>query len=39
VADAQHAAVAIENACQWITRDRDFDRFVPHGLKLQVVEP
>ena len=39
VADAQHAAVAIEHACEWITRDTDFKRFVPHGLKLQILEP
>ena len=39
VADAQHAAIAIEHACEWITRDTDFLRFVPHGLKLQLLEP
>lgn len=39
VADAQHAAIAIEHACEWITRDRDFRQFVPHGLKLQILEP
>jgi hypothetical protein len=39
VADAQHAAVAVEHACDWITRDRDFRRFEPHGLKLQLLEP
>lgn len=39
VADAQHAAIAIEHAGEWITRDRDFNRFVPHGLKLQILEP
>jgi len=27
VADAQHAAVAIENGATWISRDRDFARF------------
>jgi uncharacterized protein len=27
VADAQHAAVAIENGCTWITTDSDFARF------------
>ena len=39
VADAQHAAIAIEHAGEWITRDKDFNRFVPHGLKLQILEP
>lgn len=39
VADAQHATIAIEHACEWITRDRDFERFTPHGLKLKLVEP
>ncbi len=32
VADAQHAAVAIEHGCEWVTRDRDFERFSSHGL-------
>lgn len=39
VADAQHAAVAIEHACEWITRDHDFHAFVPHGLTLSLLEP
>jgi len=39
VADAQHAAIAIEHACEWVTRDRDFERFVPHGLRLQLLDP
>jgi toxin-antitoxin system PIN domain toxin len=39
VADAQHAAVAIEFGCTWITRDRDFLAFEPLGLSLEVVEP
>jgi hypothetical protein len=29
VADAVHAAVAIENGCEWVTADTDFSRFVP----------
>lgn len=33
VADAQHAAVAIESGCEWISRDRDFARFEQHGLR------
>jgi uncharacterized protein len=32
VADAQHAAIAIASGCTWVTRDKDFARFVPHGL-------
>lgn len=39
VADAQHAAIAIEHACEWVTRDRDFERFVPYGLQLTILEP
>jgi hypothetical protein len=35
VADAQHAAVAIAEGCTWVTRDADFARFVPHGLRWQ----
>lgn len=35
VADAQHAAVAIEAGCTWVTRDMDFARFAPHGLRWQ----
>jgi hypothetical protein len=33
VADAQHAAVALEYGCQWVSRDGDFERFAPHGLR------
>jgi toxin-antitoxin system PIN domain toxin len=33
VADAQHAAVAIENGCTLVTTDSDFDRFP--GLRWQ----
>lgn len=33
VADAQHAAVAIENGCTFVTTDSDFDRFP--GLRWQ----
>ena len=29
VADAVHAAVAIETGCEWITADTDFARFAP----------
>lgn len=33
VADVQHAAVAIEHGCTWVSRDGDFARFAPHGLR------
>ena len=39
VADARHAAVAIENGYTWVTRDRDFERFTPQGLSLRILEP
>jgi toxin-antitoxin system PIN domain toxin len=29
VADAVHAAVAIESGCEWVTADTDFGRFAP----------
>jgi toxin-antitoxin system PIN domain toxin len=29
VADAVHAAVAIESGCEWVTADTDFARFAP----------
>jgi len=35
VADAQHAALAIEEGCTFVTRDADFARFAPHGLRWQ----
>jgi len=35
VADAQHAALAISGGCTWVTRDRDFSKFEPHGLRWQ----
>jgi len=35
VADAQHAALAISQGCIWVTRDGDFARFEPHGLRWQ----
>lgn len=35
VADAQHAAVAVSAGCTWVTRDGDFARFAPHGLRWQ----
>ena len=39
VADAAHAAVAIEHSCRWVTRDSDFQVFAAHGLQLEVLEP
>lgn len=38
VADAQHAAVAIANGCTWVTADRDFARFAPHGLRWEHLQ-
>jgi toxin-antitoxin system PIN domain toxin len=35
VSDASHAASAIENGCTWISRDADFSRFTPHGLRWE----
>jgi uncharacterized protein len=29
VSDAAHAALAIENGCEWVTADTDFARFAP----------
>ena len=29
IADAAHAAVAIESGCEWVTADTDFARFTP----------
>jgi predicted nucleic acid-binding protein len=39
VADAQHAAIAIESASTWISRDGDFERFVPFGLRFEPWRP
>lgn len=38
VADAQHAALAIAEGCTWVTADRDFARFAPHGLRWEHLE-
>lgn len=35
VGDAQHAALAIEHGCTWVSRDDDFARFARHGLRWQ----
>lgn len=35
LADAQHAAVAINEGATWVTRDADFGRFEAHGLRWQ----
>jgi len=39
VGDAQHAAIAMEYGCIWVTRDRDFEKWRPHGLKVEILEP
>lgn len=39
VADAQHAAVAIEHGCKWVTRDADFDKFRSSGLRVEILCP
>jgi toxin-antitoxin system PIN domain toxin len=39
VADAQHAAVAMENGCVWVTRDTDFERFRSQGLRCEILAP
>jgi len=39
VADAQHAALAIEHGCQWVTRDDDFARFGLYGLDWAYLAP
>lgn len=39
VADAQHAALALEHGCTWVTRDRDFRSFEAGGLRLEILEP
>ncbi len=39
VADARHAAIAMEQAGIWATRDRDFQRFTSLGLRLEIWEP
>ncbi len=33
VADAQHAALAIEHGCEWVTYDDDFAKFEGEGLR------
>ena len=39
VADAQHAAVALENGCTWVTRDGDFEKFRKSGLRMKILTP
>ncbi len=39
VADAQHAALAVEHGCRWVTRDEDFAHFAPHGLDWENLRP
>jgi predicted nucleic acid-binding protein len=37
VADAQHAAMALEHGCTWVTRDADFDGFRSSGLRVEIL--
>lgn len=37
VADARHAALAVEHGCTWVTRDADFLGFAPSGLRLELL--
>lgn len=39
VADAQHASVAMEHGCTWVTRDADFRAFEDHGLRWRQLSP
>jgi toxin-antitoxin system PIN domain toxin len=39
IADAQHAAVALEHGCTWVTRDADFDNFRAGGLRVEMLQP
>jgi len=39
IADAQHAAVAIEHACTWVSRDSDFFKFEAEGLRFDHWAP
>jgi toxin-antitoxin system PIN domain toxin len=39
VGDARHAALAVEHGCTWVTRDGDFEEFVPAGLRLELLRP
>ena len=39
VADAQHAAIAIEHACTWASRDIDFFKFQSEGLRFEHWTP
>jgi toxin-antitoxin system PIN domain toxin len=38
VSDAQHAALAIAEGATWVSRDADFARFEPHGLRWQHLD-
>ena len=39
VADAQHAAIALEHGCTWVTRDADFEGFRGSGLRVELLIP
>jgi toxin-antitoxin system PIN domain toxin len=36
-ADAQHAALAIEHGCEWVSYDRDFAKFTRSGLRFRLL--
>ena len=38
-AGGQHAAVAMEHGCQWVTRDDGFAVFGAHGLEWEHLMP
>ena len=39
VADAQHAAIAVEHGLRWVTRDVDFAQFETLGLEWEHLVP
>jgi len=39
VADAQHAALAMENGCSRVMRNSDFETFQPCGLRVKILSP
>lgn len=39
VADAQHATMALEHGCTWVSRDDDFHAYVPLGLRFEHLVP
>jgi toxin-antitoxin system PIN domain toxin len=39
IGDIQHAALAMEYGCTWVTRDRDFEKLSTSGLRLKILAP